>query len=454
MLSVPGRHNAAERPGGACGDGARRLATSRSCEPPESFPGMLRRQELQGHALWRRRLRRLRAPPDRGPGDARCAARAGARAADRGLPAAPLLADEGARAPTSAPRWRPPTRWACSMSIAAREEPVGPLEGVSGLDGRPRDRGPRRAASRSVAPRSRDRRRAPGAAAAGGRPAGDDRRRRHLQARGGAWWRDEASRRTFPLARLTTVRAGGNAELFARPETEEELVELLGWAAQGGHPVEIVGSGSNLLVADDGVPGLVLKLDGELTALERDGTHVLCGGGAAAAIGSGQGRPLGADRPGVRHQHPWHRRRRREDERQRLRRRACGRAGMGQRLRAGRGRAPRPERARLRATGNRTSARARSCRARRSPWPSRSRRCEGDAGRDAGEAPGGAALGDQDLRLDLQEPRRPARRGTERREAARRRGRPWPRVGGARFSQSTRTSSRTRARRRRPTSSR
>ena len=44
-------------------------------------------------------------------------------------------------------------------------------------------------------------------------------------------------------------------------------------------PVEVVGSGSNLLVADAGVPGLVLKLDGELTALERDGTHVLCGGG-------------------------------------------------------------------------------------------------------------------------------------------------------------------------------
>ena len=83
----------------------------------------------------------------------------------------------------------------------------------------------------------------------------------------------------FPLARLTTVRAGGNAELYARPTTEDELVELLAWAASEGHPVEVVGSGSNLLVADSGVRGLVLKLDGELTELERDGTHVLCGGG-------------------------------------------------------------------------------------------------------------------------------------------------------------------------------
>ena len=85
--------------------------------------------------------------------------------------------------------------------------------------------------------------------------------------------------RDFPLARLTTVRAGGNAELFARPASEEELMELLAWAAAEGHPVEVVGSGSNLLVADSGVPGLVLKLDGTLTRIERDGTQVICGGG-------------------------------------------------------------------------------------------------------------------------------------------------------------------------------
>jgi len=83
----------------------------------------------------------------------------------------------------------------------------------------------------------------------------------------------------FPLARLTTVRAGGTADLFARPASEGDLVELLAWAAEEGHPVEVVGSGSNLLVADSGVRGLVLKLDGDLTEIERDGTRVVCGGG-------------------------------------------------------------------------------------------------------------------------------------------------------------------------------
>jgi UDP-N-acetylmuramate dehydrogenase len=86
--------------------------------------------------------------------------------------------------------------------------------------------------------------------------------------------------RDYPLARLTTVRAGGAADLFARPESDDALVELLAWARDEGLPVEVVGSGSNLLVADTGVRGLVLKLAGELTALERKGERVVCGGGA------------------------------------------------------------------------------------------------------------------------------------------------------------------------------
>jgi UDP-N-acetylenolpyruvoylglucosamine reductase len=84
----------------------------------------------------------------------------------------------------------------------------------------------------------------------------------------------------FPLARLTTVRTGGPADWFARPATEEELLALLGWAGEERAPVGVVGSGSNLLVADDGFRGLAIKLDGELAAIERDGEQLLCGGGA------------------------------------------------------------------------------------------------------------------------------------------------------------------------------
>jgi UDP-N-acetylenolpyruvoylglucosamine reductase len=86
--------------------------------------------------------------------------------------------------------------------------------------------------------------------------------------------------RDFPLARLSTVRAGGRADLFARPTGEEELVELLRWAAAEAVEVGVVGSGSNLLISDSGFRGLVLRLDGELSEIERHGTRVVCGAGA------------------------------------------------------------------------------------------------------------------------------------------------------------------------------
>ncbi len=86
--------------------------------------------------------------------------------------------------------------------------------------------------------------------------------------------------RDYPLSRLTTVRTGGRGELFARAGVEARLTELLAWAAAEGAAVSIVGSGSNLLVADDGVRGLVVKLDRDLAAISLDGERLLCGGGA------------------------------------------------------------------------------------------------------------------------------------------------------------------------------
>jgi UDP-N-acetylenolpyruvoylglucosamine reductase len=86
------------------------------------------------------------------------------------------------------------------------------------------------------------------------------------------------------LSRLTTIGTGGPARWLARPETIEELVELLGWAAQRGARVEAVGLGSNLLAADTGFDGLVVKLGGELAAAEVEGEMLVAGGGAANAV--------------------------------------------------------------------------------------------------------------------------------------------------------------------------
>src|SRR3954471_23934879 len=84
----------------------------------------------------------------------------------------------------------------------------------------------------------------------------------------------------YPLARLTTVRTGGPADYFARPGSNELVVELLKWSETHGIAVGVIGSGSNLLIADTGFRGIVIKLDGHLSDIEFDDTHVLCGGGA------------------------------------------------------------------------------------------------------------------------------------------------------------------------------
>lgn len=86
--------------------------------------------------------------------------------------------------------------------------------------------------------------------------------------------------RSAPLERLTTVRTGGAADFFARPSTNNKVVALLAWASSEGIPVGVVGSGSNLLVADQGFRGLVIKLDGHLTEVAFDDDGVLAGGGA------------------------------------------------------------------------------------------------------------------------------------------------------------------------------
>jgi UDP-N-acetylenolpyruvoylglucosamine reductase len=115
--------------------------------------------------------------------------------------------------------------------------------------------------------------------------------------------------REFSLARLTTIRTGGAAEFFARAGSIGQLERLLAWAAAEALEVGVVGSGSNLLIADEGVRGLVLKLDQELSTIELDGIagdRLACGGGArlpavsaAAARAALAGIEFGVSIPGT-----------------------------------------------------------------------------------------------------------------------------------------------------------
>jgi UDP-N-acetylenolpyruvoylglucosamine reductase len=87
----------------------------------------------------------------------------------------------------------------------------------------------------------------------------------------------------YPTSRLTTVGTGGPARWFARPTTVAELSDVLAWAKSGELEVAVIGLGSNLLVADEGYDGVVVRLAGELARIERDGDRVICGGGASLA---------------------------------------------------------------------------------------------------------------------------------------------------------------------------
>jgi UDP-N-acetylmuramate dehydrogenase len=86
------------------------------------------------------------------------------------------------------------------------------------------------------------------------------------------------------LDRYTTLGTGGPARWFAAPGTIDELVEALAWAAGRGVAVATVGLGSNLLVHDEGVEALVLRLTGALAAVEIDGDVLVAGGGATNAV--------------------------------------------------------------------------------------------------------------------------------------------------------------------------
>jgi UDP-N-acetylmuramate dehydrogenase len=96
-----------------------------------------------------------------------------------------------------------------------------------------------------------------------------------------------------PLARLTTIGTGGPARAFAQPTTLDELRWAIAWAVERGLPVAVVGLGSNLLAADEGVEALVLRLTGDLASVRVEGDRMHAGGGATNAVCLHQARAAG-----------------------------------------------------------------------------------------------------------------------------------------------------------------
>lgn len=89
-----------------------------------------------------------------------------------------------------------------------------------------------------------------------------------------------------PMSKHTSFKIGGPADVIALPANEEELQALLKRAKDNGIPVTLIGNGSNLLVRDKGIRGLVIKLGNMLCKIEAEGERLSFGSGVSLAMAS------------------------------------------------------------------------------------------------------------------------------------------------------------------------
>ncbi|MFN9720823.1 MAG: UDP-N-acetylmuramate dehydrogenase [Planctomycetota bacterium] len=106
----------------------------------------------------------------------------------------------------------------------------------------------------------------------------------------------EILRRNEPMAQHTWLRLGGPAQYFLTPRSEDELMSVIGTCRSQNIPIHIIGSGSNLLVRDEGVMGAVIRVvEPLLSSISVDGTSLTAGAGTllshvvAEAVRSGLG---------------------------------------------------------------------------------------------------------------------------------------------------------------------
>ena len=82
-----------------------------------------------------------------------------------------------------------------------------------------------------------------------------------------------------PMSCHTTFKIGGQADMFVRVSDQEELKTVLFLAKECGAPCFVLGKGSNLLVSDNGIEGVVISLE-NMNKIAVDGTAIVCDAGA------------------------------------------------------------------------------------------------------------------------------------------------------------------------------
>jgi len=84
-----------------------------------------------------------------------------------------------------------------------------------------------------------------------------------------------------PMARYTTFRVGGPADVLVNINSSQEIAIALRAAKDAGVPATIIGNGSNLLVRDGGIRGLVIRIAGPFSAIEMKGEDIHAQSGAS-----------------------------------------------------------------------------------------------------------------------------------------------------------------------------
>lgn len=91
---------------------------------------------------------------------------------------------------------------------------------------------------------------------------------------------DENIRENEPMSRHTTFKTGGSADLMLLPASEDELLEAVKLCSENSLPYLIIGNGSNLLVTDKGIRGVVIKLGRDFAKIDVEGNVISAQAGA------------------------------------------------------------------------------------------------------------------------------------------------------------------------------
>ncbi len=91
------------------------------------------------------------------------------------------------------------------------------------------------------------------------------------------------AKENVPMAQYTSFKTGGNARILAEPDTAEHAAELMRLIEAEGIEHYVIGNGTNLLISDNGLDAIVVRIGEKMANVERSGRTIVAGAGASYA---------------------------------------------------------------------------------------------------------------------------------------------------------------------------